>query len=522
KELGTPPAAIETAQKVEDVPINAEEDPVFAATKKSKKDKKKRRGASSVQPTRDESLEEPFASAIIQEPVLRDEDSLTDQPPVPNTETEEGDKPSSSKPLPHVFSESPGVAADLDDKILEQNREKDLDVSTKELDPLPQSIPLPLNDDLDLLEAVPDSPILQPLDVGGETKPYAEEAEQIAGVAPQRSSEEAHELLESQSTPSTIPFAPKALASSDETATNLPTVVSELQLPESVAAAADTGADPIQNMEDSPLNAQLGKKMKKDKKAKKSKGSQASTLEPENGVVDTSNQDTSRSEPQVEPVDGPRTQPDEEWPDFAPKKTKKGKKGRKAKANEVDDETYASKPESAESNDEASRPIVDVSTTGGLESTEGAKQMEVEPVENFDEWPTAVKRKKKGKKVKFDDAQGPSLGETGVAPTGEPLPATTDAAKDVEDLLQAPESQSSAVAVEESEGKDTSRDSTEAAALQEDIPVVHTQKAEVPSGPQSEEPSNSDAENLPSVPALATTSSTPQDDNMTPRLARVA
>ncbi|KAL8692428.1 MAG: hypothetical protein Q9218_002549 [Villophora microphyllina] len=273
-----------------------------------------------------------------------------------------------------------------------------------ELQVSPEAIPLPFNDDLDLLEALPESPILQPVDAvqsaefadGQSNRALADSALSQGLMLP--SHHDPTEVMEkSVSWPLHVEASvEKSLASPDAAPATLTKVISELNLPESAVGPAVRGDE----------------------------------VSVANAIPETEISSLPPDEPK-ELTLVPQDQPGEEWPSFTGKKGKKGKRVRKDKSVPVEAEMPSSNLEQAEQDPD------DL-----LSSTKGDVSFVGEPVAESSlmdqEWPSSEKQKKKGKKskkVKFDDFPEPQPEMLELATTLEPPSATTSTAKDVEDLL---------------------------------------------------------------------------------------
>ena len=346
----------------------------------------------------------------------------------------------------------------------------------------PKAIPLPLDDDLDLHGAPPESPVLQPIDV---PSPGHEWSSEDRGVL-------VEEPVDSNSV-----LDRSLMEASNIEPTTLNRAISKLVLPQSAAATED-----IKNEEDGNFSLSTTKKSKKDRKSKKSKGFQdpafdagppaeESTLptaispsdEPEHGQttipdpIPRNEQHPEASDITDNPgglpeemIEAPQEQPADEWPGFTAKKTKKEKKKRKdisiredPKGTDLDSSVSIIDPAPLESSSTATAPGVlpklleisdvevpaeelkEVESTQFSPSKREHSELMREPAapvnEVADEWPSVSKKKKKGKKgkgVQFDEISAAQPIDMESADTSEKSLATTGTATEVQDLLRGP------------------------------------------------------------------------------------
>ncbi|KAL8852755.1 MAG: hypothetical protein Q9221_002385 [Calogaya cf. arnoldii] len=345
----------------------------------------------------------------------------------------------------------------------------------------PKTIPLPPDDDLDLLDALPESPVLQPVDAS------------ITGK--QQYSEDQDASVQEPIIVGDILDRPSVKALSVEP-TVLSKAISELDLPQSAAAAYD-----IEKDESDTLVLSSNKKSKKDKKRKKNKGSQPPAFEIGGPAEETVSAVSASPLPEVgdgdstiidptpkhdnpsftvsaftgdlgslpeEAVGTVQEQPENEWPDFSILKAKKGRKGRKAKLiGEESEQTdpnssiaIAYKGTSAEDpiTTSSAMPVTDVpaedsqqvdsvvSAPSKAEPFEVLKKTTTPAIEEGDEWPSVSKIKKKGKKskgVQFTDFSGSQPEEPKAVDIPEKPVAATSTAIEVQDLLHGPEPEAS-------------------------------------------------------------------------------
>ncbi|KAI4263313.1 MAG: hypothetical protein L6R42_001536, partial [Xanthoria sp. 1 TBL-2021] len=346
----------------------------------------------------------------------------------------------------------------------------------------PKAIPLPLDDDLDLLDALPESPILQPIDasITCNNQDASVQEPVNSGIVRDRSSFKA----------------------SDIEPTILNKAISELALPQSAAAAHD-----VENDGGYTFALSSSKKSKKDKKNKNSKGSQPPAFEiggpaeepisaefasPSKNAGDgqatvsdsfAKDDETSITASAItddlgnlpaEAVEMLQDHPANEWPEFTTTKAKKGKKGRKGKSIGEESEGMdlgspsarvdeapieAFRETSAEDQPLTTSAISAANVPAGeswgvdpiVSAPSKSEPFEVmEPttpaIEEGDEWPSVSKKKKRGKKskgVQFDDFSAAQPEEPEVASASEKLLAGTRTASEVQDLLHGPESEDS-------------------------------------------------------------------------------
>ncbi|KAI4252265.1 MAG: hypothetical protein LQ352_004382 [Teloschistes flavicans] len=233
---------------------------------------------------------------------------------------------------------------------------------------LSEAIPLPLNDDLDLLEALPKSPVLRPIDVV-----------QPTGV-------DLSALYQDQ-----------APASHNE-----PTEVNEKFISEPLHAQASL-ENSSTSLEAAP--AKLTKVI--------------SALDLQDSDVDPSLRD-----------DEPLAQdpPEENWPSFTSKKGK-NRKGPKGRSSQAQAEIPFSNPEQDE------RHLEELSSSKS-EASSATEKASAQATREDGEWPSSQKETgKKSKQVKFDDVPKPQTETFEGAVASKPSSATTNTARDVENLL---------------------------------------------------------------------------------------
>ncbi|KAL8938625.1 MAG: hypothetical protein Q9216_003793 [Gyalolechia sp. 2 TL-2023] len=280
---------------------------------------------------------------------------------------------------------------------------------------LPANVPLPLSDDLDLMQPPPDSPIIQPIDAaltGESSRVLTREELEASDQKKEPVVVHSNSIL---SSPSLDSGNDKALSGSDVALTIPTKVISELNLPERA-------------MKDQPAESA-----------------------------------------DVEEVVSAQEPPEDEWPTFTPKKSKKEKKGRKSISNEAKSEQDIVELRKPSAEETANRTSNDISPVQGLpleqalyernssepqrsevqgfgqfndrdETVESIAKLSSEGIEEDVDLPTATKKKKKakkGKKVQFDELEGPPPQQSEASAARELPSATTSTAKDVEDLIQA-------------------------------------------------------------------------------------
>ncbi|KAL8927892.1 MAG: hypothetical protein Q9172_001118, partial [Xanthocarpia lactea] len=342
----------------------------------------------------------------------------------------------------------------------------------------PEAMPLPLGDDLDLLPALPESPVLQPMDASSQ----ASEEELLVKQDP------------SIVAPTESDFIRDPRAEASDTEPNvLNKVIPELALPESATAA--------QKAEDGEANnfaLASTKKNKSDKKSKKFKGFQAPAFEigssageplaaestsgldsaedfqvavpssPVEAVQSLSPTRLSEAEVPNRDLEVPSEQPVDDGPDVVTKKGKKGKKSRKGISTEVDTEKGdlgSLVPDLALN---SSQPVEDSSvrvefptasslsadipldeqqganlTGPAATSLEPSREEPITPaIDENEEWPTTMKKKKgkKSRRVQFDDlGEGQRKGSEAATNTEVPL-VTTSTASEIQDSLRGTDS----------------------------------------------------------------------------------
>ncbi|KAL8670866.1 MAG: hypothetical protein Q9168_004613, partial [Polycauliona sp. 1 TL-2023] len=452
----------ESLSKAEGLDIAPEAETSFATTKKTKKGKRKNRSLSLLEPEQ-EQTQGPDVPIIARpresEPIeVATEEALLEafQPEKPNVEGLVKDISSPD------LTEVPTTRRFGSPEIVPQ-------VS-------PEAIPLPVDDDLDLLEALPESPVLQPIDAQSTSHEQSSEARDPPSLG----------TINFRSDP----FQSLAEASNIEP-TTLSKAISELALPENVAAATV-----VEEGEADGFPLVTSKKSKRDKKKNKGKASQAPAFAPgapideepiplassssfteaNDGLTTTpdpsSKEDqssftasASRDDPDsfsTQRAETPKEQPVDEWPDFTSKKSKKGKKGRKDKSigeesmeRDLGSSTTMMDLASVESSkgiskpDELPAPLANVSVDEtevseahepGPNKPEPSELAEepIFPVTEEPEWPSMSKKKKKGKKTKgvsFDDFADAQPKELSTTDPTERAEATTGTAREVQDLL---------------------------------------------------------------------------------------
>ncbi|KAL8718654.1 MAG: hypothetical protein Q9225_004237, partial [Loekoesia sp. 1 TL-2023] len=294
---------------------------------------------------------------------------------------------------------------------------------------LPKSVPLPLSDDIDLLQTPPDSPIIQPMDVVQIVKP----SHAVIGEKPSTSDLSA-EPITAQLSSGLEPATPVTVTDplSKDSDTVLEKAISELDLAEKANQYQSVGS--------------------------------AEKL------------------PEVK-SETPEEQPEDEWSSFTTKKSKKEKKGRKNRPTEVETEQELQLPNAehtlAQKSDdllpaqdlpeERALPETDVSSLrrvevqedervgGRREAGETIAESSFEPIEEDAEWPTATKKKKKGrkgKKVQFNELQEIQPQEPEASAALEFASATTSTAEDVANLLHASKPETADTAAEPLEPKE--------------------------------------------------------------------
>ncbi|KAL8949587.1 MAG: hypothetical protein Q9222_004314, partial [Ikaeria aurantiellina] len=337
-----------------------------------------------------------------------------------------------------------------------------------------EAVPLPLDDDLDLLEALPESPVLQPIDAVQPTEDQDSVQDQRAldSLAPSKEPSNPVDDI------TVAPIAPAAESLSSQKAADsseehqdpvsiaIPKVVSELNLPDNAFDDYDT--TPVKNGGDETLTLVSSKKAKKDKKSKKNKNAQASASEPGNeaGVLTPEPVQINMADADPETSrEMSQGQPEAEWPDFTNKKGKKGKKGRKGKAFEVEPEDIESKrslpevqasvPSSFEEaplasglSEEPNPPKVDTPNLGQGEPTpdqfaasKGASVDANDGTVTIEDELQPVSKKQKGKKSKsvaFDNPTDDLSRDFEAAALPETPAATTNTTQEIQDLLHEP------------------------------------------------------------------------------------
>ncbi|KAL8998059.1 MAG: hypothetical protein Q9169_002827 [Polycauliona sp. 2 TL-2023] len=507
KEFPVPLAETENLSKTEAPDLATEAETYIAPTKKNKKGKKKNRSLSLVDPEQDQipepviaglaenepstafSTEVPYASSAIGEPKPEGSMDPVQEAVQPSPKDIRVESQSSGPPAELKFDKGP---EDETSEVTFTPAAKSLDLEEvpptqrsggPEAEPQvsPKAIPLPLDDDLDLLDALPESPVLQPIDAQ-------------SAVQEQSSGNDVPSIVE-PAVSTGILDGSLAEASNIEP-TTLNKVISELTLPQSSAAA-----DQVEKEEADVFSLSASKKSKRDKKNKKGKGFAAPAFETGASIEEepallasaspineaeedlmanlgppSKNEQQSFTAPATteyseglpkETVETFQEQPAEEWPDFTTKKSKKGKKGKKDKP--IREEPRETDPGSAatvigpapvepfkaatavsEHPTPLEIPEVNVGTKeqgadptstfpSKLDPSELTQEATTPVVEGPDEWPTASKKKKKGKKNKgaplddFDEAQSK---ESDTATLTERSEAATGTASEVQNLLQ--------------------------------------------------------------------------------------
>ncbi|KAL9596405.1 MAG: hypothetical protein Q9179_004629 [Wetmoreana sp. 5 TL-2023] len=245
----------------------------------------------------------------------------------------------------------------------------------------PEAVPLPLNDDLDLLEALPESPVIQPVDVTQtEQLSYmvSDQQSDDVSMSQQQTSDHIDEPTQASDASLAAPGASVVplngfLTTSNTAPTVLERVASDLNLPKSVAL--DQAVPPTEAGGDDVFASGSGHT---DGKKDKGKNSQASVFEAESQVEkpvsatssyviektqgdqgevpDTAMQEVGPPHADLVPDSSPKGfvpetleedsaapkgRPEDEWPTFKTTKDKKGKKGRKDKRTEAEPEQEA-------------------------------------------------------------------------------------------------------------------------------------------------------------------------------------
>ncbi|KAL8710868.1 MAG: hypothetical protein Q9220_004672 [cf. Caloplaca sp. 1 TL-2023] len=345
----------------------------------------------------------------------------------------------------------------------------DKDYSSKNVIISAEDIPLPLDDDLDLLEALPESPVIQPIDAFQPVEDYEHvlnrpDSTTEATVAATAS---VAKFLASENA------AGRSDDLQDPIPTAIPKVVSELNLPEN--AIDDLAIAPTKD-NDGLLVSSSSKKAKKEKKSKKSKSVQAFASGPEN-EAEALTPPLPTPEPMRSNVEGmdpelsrdmSQEQPEVDWPDFTTKKGKKGKMGRKSSAIDGESEPIKIGTSPPEAQALTSSPLGEANLESGssekpnpsivaapspdqegsnLDQFATGQEISVDAVdetaiiENEPEPISAKKKGKKGKKSKnvaFDEPTDDQLGDFVAAAAPETPAATTNTAQEIQDLLHEP------------------------------------------------------------------------------------
>ena len=328
----------------------------------------------------------------------------------------------STHALPDSVLETQAVPAiNSDDRDLSPSQALDPALSKSQVSP--ESIPLPLSDDFDLVQPTPDSPVIQPMDVVQPVEPSQSDTTEKLDTL-----DRGNEPTAAQQSPVLEPTNPVNVADtlvkdSDGASTVLIKAISDLNLPENAML------DPSVRSE----NVQLEEK-----------------------------------------AEASKEQVDDGWPTFTGKKGKKGKKGRENRPIEADmeedpvelritnvEEPPAQQSEGALTTDnipaEQALPTVEVSSLGDerMDDKEGVDEAvgkaRLQTFEEDAEWPTMTKKKKKGKKskrVQFDEPQELQSQQPEVSSASEIPSATTSTAEDVENLLRGSKPEESDVGAE--------------------------------------------------------------------------
>ncbi|KAI4103495.1 MAG: hypothetical protein LQ339_004220 [Xanthoria mediterranea] len=326
----------------------------------------------------------------------------------------------------------------------------------------PKTIPLPPDDDLDLRDTLPESPILKPIDasIPGKEQPFADQDSPgqeaiVSGILHDRSSVKVSEIEP----------------------TILNKAISELALPQTAAAAPDAEKDQSDTFASFP-----SKKTRKDKKNKKGERSPPPAFEIGGSAEEPGNGQSTIPDPlrkhvtddlgtlPEEAVETLQEQSTDAWTDFTHKKGKKGDKGLKGKSireesksmysgssplkiDQAPMETVKDTPVKHEPSATSAIPAAKVSSEESWEvDSKVSTPNKPEPLEFMeepthpaiaegDEWPSVSKKKKNGKDnrgAQSDDFSGAQSEGSEAGSTSKRPAAGTGTAMEVQDLLHRP------------------------------------------------------------------------------------
>ncbi|KAL8788154.1 MAG: hypothetical protein Q9213_001793, partial [Squamulea squamosa] len=348
----------------------------------------------------------------------------------------------------------------------------------------PEGIPLPLDDDSDLLEALPKSPVLQPLDTLSTNNDDFIQTQDLSGSQPMVSDNTHDQPVEAL----------------DDEPTVLNRAISELALPESAAATEETVDDETTN----DFAFATDKKSKNENKSKKSKGPRApafeidrpaeETLPTENTLASGRPEDVAiafsspamdlaqapllaradETDISTKDVEIPSEPPVDDGPDSTTNKGKKGNKDREGRSIELETEqtnlsstvpetkpTSSQEVEGIPAREEfsvASLLPADILLEGqqGVDSIKPAagtskfsepvkEELSTPAAEDNEDWLTSKEKKKgkKSKRVQFDEHGGSRNEEPEAAAVAKVPVAGTNTASEVQDLLRGPVSEDS-------------------------------------------------------------------------------
>ncbi|KAI4243450.1 MAG: hypothetical protein L6R40_003452 [Gallowayella cf. fulva] len=353
--------------------------------------------------------------------------------------------------------------------------------SDAELQVFPGAIPLPPGDDLDLLEALPESPVLQPLDA-----PSAAKEDDVDKR--ESFSREAFEynVLDDQTinASNNVAALPAVLSKA----------ISDLALPESVAAAQI-----VKSTEDAPNADSVSFPSKKGKKNKipqapafeigsptqelQSTASGSESKKADEDVIGEEGQSFTVATPAVDPsgtleenVETSQKQPADDWSNLTTQKGGKGKKGRKGKLVEMATEQNDLDLVETEEAPTTSHKVEDISVQAippaelsalafdisseerqGMDATNTStsrpepinmvEESIIRSIEREDEWPMAKKQNKgkKGKNVQFKNLGMDEPEEPQAAASPEIPLAATNTASEIQGMLHDQDHQASEI-----------------------------------------------------------------------------
>ncbi|CAO1597466.1 hypothetical protein XANCAGTX0491_001273 [Xanthoria calcicola] len=304
----------------------------------------------------------------------------------------------------------------------------------------PKTIPLPPDDDLDLRDTLPESPILKPIDasIAGKEQPFADQDSPgqeaiVSGVVHDRSSVKASEIEP----------------------TILNKAISELALPQTAAAAPDAEKDESDTFASFP-----SKKTRKDEKNKKGKRSPPPAFEIGGSAEEPGDGQSTIPDPlpkhvtddlgtlPEEAVETLQEQSTDGWVDFTNKKGKSIREESKTPMETVKDtpvkhEPFATSAISAAkvSPEESWEVDSKVSTPNKPEAREFMEEPTNPAIAEGDEWPSVSKKNENGKDnrgAQSDDFSGAQSEGSEAGSTSKRPAAGTGTAMEVQDLLHRP------------------------------------------------------------------------------------